>query len=149
VIGNFPKAWQFTAPEEGIHSDDPADPGGDTKYGTSRPNHPEITDAQWAVWTVEDSMRLAKTDYWDALGCDSLPTPVDIIAFDSAYNMGLGEARILLKEAAAAPRDDADEMLFYRIRDYSEKVRRNQALLKYFRGWINRVVDLFTEEIDK
>jgi lysozyme family protein len=143
MFGNFGKAWAFTAPEEGIHSNDPQDPGGDTKWGTARNKHPEITDEQWANWTEEDSMHLAEVSYWDACRCDDLTTPVDIITFDTAYNMGVSKALALLIQAMNRPGDDAIELLFFRLHDYSEQIRLKPERLKYFRGWINRVVDLF------
>jgi hypothetical protein len=57
--------------------------------------------------------------------------------------MGRPEALALLQEARKRPGDDTVEYLFFRIRHYSDKVKKVPAKIKYFRGWVNRVLDLF------
>ena len=42
------------------YSNDPNDPGGETKWGVARNYHPEISDVAWVAWTEADSERLLR-----------------------------------------------------------------------------------------
>lgn len=74
--------------EEGPYSNSIADPGGQTKWGVARNEHPEITDAKWAAWTQADSVNLLREKYWDAHRCDEMPWPWAIAVFDGEVNQG-------------------------------------------------------------
>jgi lysozyme family protein len=134
---NLNKAIDFTFNEEGIHSNDKGDPGGDTKFGVARNFHPEITDEEWENFTIEAARKIAKT-YWDSCHCDDIPSPLDVIVFDTAYNMGVAKALALLKIYS-----EPMHYLMFRIKDYSDKVAKKPEKLRFFRGWVNRVIDLF------
>jgi len=136
VRDSFPTAVAFVISHEGGYSRDPQDPGGETKFGISRRAYPNI---DIAALTEEGAKEIYLRDYWLPIGADDLPTPADIVAFDTAVNLGISFARELLHET----NNDVVTMLFYRLRKYSRIVATHPELLKYLRGWLNRVLDLY------
>jgi len=137
VKENWPIARDFTLKHEGIRSNDSADPGGDTKWGIARNMHPEITETQWENWTFEDSVNKLKSDYWDAMGCDDLPYPMDCGMFDTAVNPGPGAARSM----KAACNGDFYTFMELRKAYYKRKVEEKPYKQKYLNGWLNRCND--------
>lgn len=91
--------------EEGGYVDNKRDPGGATNYG--------ITQAVASAWGVDDVHDLTPATvrpiylsaYWHASMCDSLPTGVDRLVFDSAVNCGTARARRWLQVAAGVKAD--------------------------------------------
>jgi len=84
----FDAALKVLFPEEGPYSNDPQDPGGETKWGIARNMHREITDDQWARWTQADSIALYRSKYWDAHRCGELPWDWALALFDGEVNQG-------------------------------------------------------------
>lgn len=99
---NFEKAVNAVLDHEGGHVDDPADPGGETKYGISKSAYPN---EDIAKLTKARAKKLYRQDYWDACACDDLPSGVDILVFDAAVNQGPKFARRMLQKAAGATVD--------------------------------------------
>ena len=135
---NFQTILSFTFIHEGIHSNDPCDPGGDTKYGIARLMHPEITDEQWANWSIADSEAMYLKMYWCGMGCDSLPYPLDMAVFDTAVNPGPGACHHMLGLAAG----DWKELINLRRSYYQARVLKDPTKQKYLKGWLNRCDDL-------
>lgn len=81
---------------------DPADPGGLTKFGISKRAYPS-TDI--ANLTREQAEFLYKTDYWTASSCDGFPWPLSLYVFDAAVNHGTGPAKTMLQEVVGVPQD--------------------------------------------
>lgn len=71
--------------------------------------------------------------------CDKLPYPMDVIAFDTAVNMGISTAKEFLRRSNGDPK----EFIILRIKRYREIILANKKMEKYFIGWINRVLDLY------
>jgi lysozyme family protein len=84
----FAKAAAIILADEGVFSDQPGDPGGATKWGIARNEHPEITDAQWAAWTQADSLAMYRAQYWDNNQCGAMPWPWALAVFDGEVNQG-------------------------------------------------------------
>lgn len=135
---NFERALAFTFQEEGVHSNDKDDPGGETKYGIARKYHPEISEADWADFTRDKAADIYRSQYWDACHCDMLATPLDIAVFDTAVNCGPGAAVKMRQECTGFT-----DYLFLRIHYYLERVREKPVKVKYLAGWIGRVVRLY------
>lgn len=94
---NYIIAIRKTIQFEGGYVNDPADPGGETKYGISKRAHPDVSIADL---TIEGAFAIYKTYYWDKLSLDGCES--QIIAnelFDTAVNLGVHKAAVILQEA--------------------------------------------------
>ncbi|CAB4144804.1 zliS Lysozyme family protein [uncultured Caudovirales phage] len=81
----FDKAVTFTLRYEGGYSNDPRDPGGETKYGISKRAYPgeDIPNL-----TVDRAQAIYRRDYWDRNRCGALPPHMGACVFDAAVNGG-------------------------------------------------------------
>jgi len=132
VKENFNEAVEMTFIFEGVHN---IDTGGDTKYGIARLFHPEITDAQWAVFSKADAEVIYDKGYWNKLNCDSLPRPLDIIVFDTAVNPGPGECKILLSQCGG----NISTLITLRENYYKHLAAVHPDKFgKDLKGWLNR-----------
>lgn len=127
---SFDSAFSFVIGSEGEYSNDPDDPGGETKYGISKRAYPHLDIKNL---TLDDAKSIYWQDYWDKADCDNLPNPLDICVFDTAVNQGVGRAKLLLAKS-----DVWQEFLLNRISHY-----KSLGKPKYFAGWCNRVINLF------
>lgn len=80
---SFDKAFALTVGLEGAYSNDPHDPGGETKFGICKKYHPD-TDIK--NLTIEQAKEIYLNEYWIPAKCDSTPSPMDICLFDSQVN---------------------------------------------------------------
>ena len=128
---DFDKAVKFVLKWEGGYSNDPNDPGGETKYGISKRSYPELDISKL---TLKQAKKIYYQNYWLKTGCDTLPFPFDIVVFDTAVNMGRRRAIEFLNTY-----NDWRDYLLKRLYTYS---KFKQAKL-YFRGWANRTLDLY------
>lgn len=129
--GDFEKALSFVLKWEGGYSNDPRDPGGETKYGISKRSYPN---EDIKNMTIERATKIYYENYWLKPGCDKLPFPFDIIVFDTAVNLGGRRAMEFLNAYS-----DWRDYLLRRVVFYS----KCKGAKTYIRGWINRVVDLY------
>ena len=156
---NFMRALKFTMKWEGWFSNDKADPGGKTKYGISDAGDGTIDglvdadrdgdgDVKVEDLTKEQAIAIYHKSYWLDSGCDKLELPMAVVVFDTAVNCGVGRALRWLKQAQTVK-----EFLALRVNHYHRIIDNNSELKKFYRGWINRVVDLkkyveiLTEEV--
>jgi hypothetical protein len=129
---NFDKAIAFTLAHEGGYSDNKNDPGGETNFGICKRYH---TNVDIKNLTKDKAAVIYHTEYWNAMGCDDLPSPLDIVVFDCAVNPGNGRAAGYLKLS-----QDWRDILFYRMQYYTCK----KSNTEFLHGWINRCIDLWT-----
>ena len=82
---SFARAVAFVLAQEGGYSNDPNDPGGETRYGISKRRYPaeDIRNL-----TVERARELYRRDYWDKNRCGELPAHMALCVFDAAVNGG-------------------------------------------------------------
>ena len=99
----FQAAAPLILAEEGVYSNQAVDPGGETKWGVARNEHPEITDSQWSAWTQADSVALFRSKYWDAHRLGEMPWPWALAIFDGEVNQG--SVITLAQEALGLPGD--------------------------------------------
>jgi len=93
----FLRAVEFVLAHEGGYVNDPADPGGETKWGISRRSYPELDIANL---TREDAIAIYYRDFYVKYGYDRLrDEAVATKVFDMAVNMGPATAHRLLQEA--------------------------------------------------
>lgn len=105
--------------EEGLYSNDPVDPGGETFRGIARKRHPG-----WIGWALVDAAKVKgdgwareldrdpemrahveafyRESFWRPVQADRLPVPVGERVFNIAVNAGIGRAVELLQVALCA-----------------------------------------------
>lgn len=133
-INDFRKALQFVLKWEGGYVFDPDDPGGETKWGISKRAHPDL---DISLLTPEACAGIYAEEYWDALGCDSIPFPYNVVVFDSAVNLGVNRVGGWCQDCATP-----EELLEKRKQHYFSLINKNPRMSKYLRGWLNRLGDL-------
>jgi len=131
-MNDFKDAFQFVLKWEGGYSNDSNDPGGETKYGISKRSYPELDISKL---TIKEAEKIYYENYWIKAGCQHMAFPLNIINFDTAVNMGRKKAEELWEKTNG----DWKDYLLLRLYTYS---KFKQAKL-YFRGWANRVLDLY------
>ncbi len=124
---------------EGGYVDNPADPGGETKFGISKRFH---LDLDIKNLTEDQAAEIYRREYWEPNGCDALPWPLDMCVFDTAVNMGAHEAAQLLTKARGQVMEGGNpswkDFLILRMEAYAGKRQP-----RFIDGWINRVVALW------
>jgi len=156
----FLRAVEFVLAHEGGYVNDPADPGGETKWGISRRSYPELDIANL---TREDAIAIYYRDWWQRYGYDRLMSPtIAAKVLDLSVHVGPRQAHMMLQRAlhAVGRRDVAvdgiigpktisaanaapPDALLAALRAeaaayYRQLIERNPALKKYERGWMNR-----------
>jgi lysozyme family protein len=134
-MANFEKAVDFVLAHEGGYTNDPNDPGGETKYGISKRAYPDLIIANL---TPEDAIEIYRRDYWIPSGAEQLPDNLALIHFDASVNNGLSKARQFLDQAGG----DYREYLLLRIKFYNS-LAAHPTNRGFLRGWINRALDLW------
>ena len=99
---NFDTAFERLIGHEGGYVNNPADPGGETKYGISKRAYPDV---DIAALTVEQAKAIYLRDYWGRAQCDTLPPAVAFQVFDTAVNSGIGQAIRFLQRAVGVADD--------------------------------------------
>lgn len=137
---NFDRFWVLSIMDfEGGSrmTNDPDDPGRLTKYGVSQKAYPN---EDIANLTIERAKEIYKRDYWDKVNGDELIYPWDMIMADTAVNCGVSRALKFMEDSSSPEDFHLERIAFYKMR-----VERMPNMQKYFRGWVNRVIRLWTE----
>jgi lysozyme family protein len=134
------------------YTNDPKDPGGETKYGISRRAYPELDIANL---TEQQARDIYARDYWAACKCAELPPSVALCVFDAAVNQGAAYARRTLQEALNVAVDGkigpatinkaAIDPSGTVIKFQTARIKRYQNTKGYDRfglGWIMRVMQI-------
>jgi lysozyme family protein len=100
----FDEVFERVVGREGGYVNDPRDPGGETKYGISKRQYPDV---DIKGLTLEGAKEIYLRDYWNKIHGDELPEPVDEFLFDFAVNSGVGRAAEALQGAVGVLRDGA------------------------------------------
>jgi lysozyme family protein len=114
---NFEASLANILLHEGLWSDHASDPGGATMKGVTL----KVYRAWWKAMGKpgipgKDELRnipdatlaqIYRQNYWRAAPCDKLPSPIDLMVFDSAVNQGPGRAARVLQQAAKVTVDGA------------------------------------------
>lgn len=157
-MAQFERAIPLLLEHEGGYVNDPADPGGETKFGISRRSYPDL---DIAALTREQAEDIYRRDFWRY--DDFIEQGVATKVFDMAVNMGAAKAHTLLQVAlnglgdrvavdgrlgpqtrAAVNRSDGRRLL-QELRAtqavfYARLVLRKPRLEKFLRGWMRRAV---------
>ena len=156
----FDEAFNYTMPFEGWSActNDPDDPGGLTKYGISKVNHPEVDVANLSL---EGAKAIYRKHYWNPIKGDQIASGrVAIKFFDMAVNMGVKQATKLVQEALGdmgcsvavdgmmgpktleALNGVDDDVLFVFLVPLLEAFYRGLGKPKYIKGWLRRASTL-------
>ena len=89
-MADFVLPWEGVRGEDGGYTDDPGDPGGETKWGVSKRSYPNLDIANL---TKPAALQIYFRDYWLKTGkqksyCDSLPHPANLAHLDCVVNVG-------------------------------------------------------------
>lgn len=101
----FNTAFDATMGHEGLYSNDPMDPGGETYRGISRRFFPDWEGwaalARHASFAELDGMvrRFYRKEFWDKCNLDPFPADIGAEIFDSAVNCGQKKACMWLQQS--------------------------------------------------
>ena len=127
---------------EGGFVDNPSDPGGATRYGITRrvaAKHGYSGDMR--ELPLDLAKTIARTEYWDAIGCDTLPDKLDFQVFDSAYNSGVERAAEWLGKALQPATEDTEKIIL-RFDAYRLLFLDSLPTFPTFgRGWTKRIAN--------
>lgn len=103
--GRFAKAVSVVLRHEGGYVNDPADPGGETKYGISKRSYPDIDIKALAY---ADAIEIYYRDWWFKYGYGRIKDyDVALKVFDLSVNMGPRTAHKLLQQAITSSGGEA------------------------------------------
>lgn len=148
-------AAQWILQAEGGLVDNPADPGGVTKYGISKAAFPDLDIVNL---TPEQAIGIYAADYWEPAKCPALPQAMALVHFDAAVNCGVGQAARFLQQAVGVTVDGivgpvtiaaawkAPEAVgaYLSVREafYRRLAQANPAEGVFLDGWLNRLANL-------
>lgn len=141
MANNFELAITFTGLHEwrndpdGMYHCDPADPGGETKYGIAKKSHPLVDIKNL---TLEGALDIYRREYWVANNLDSVVLPLCIAYFDSYVQHGAGTVKRLIQQGGG----DLRAFIEARRQFYKGLEIRNPEEVKFDGGWMNRCNDL-------
>jgi lysozyme family protein len=85
----FDRALGFTLAQEGGYVNNPLDPGGETRFGISKRQFPDLDIKEL---TREAAAVIYREKYWDAIAGDELPPLTALVLFDFAVHSGVSTA---------------------------------------------------------
>lgn len=167
----FALRWEVGADKDGGYTNDPHDPGGETRWGISKRSYPGL---DIRALSREQAEEIYFRDYWSASGvqrsfCSVLSWPLNIAHFDCTVNVGNwkvartgepifhGRANMILQRAAGVEDDGQIGPITLRaIEAYAPRTLAHEAIERrdlyydslgawadrYRGGWRNRTTDL-------
>ena len=145
---SFDKAFEHVIGVEGGYVNDPRDPGGETIYGITKRDHPDL----WVNGppSIEVAKERYRSHYWHPVKADDLPWPLAMFVFDAAVNQGPGTAVKLLQKAAntiqdgilgnntlaAIKRSNQTELCSLFLADRALRYTGTRNFDVYGRGWL-------------
>lgn len=99
---DFDTAFGLLIGHEGGYVNNPADPGGETKFGISKRAYPT---EDIAGLTLQRAQQLYQRDYWGPAGCDAVPDGIKFDLFDMAVNAGVQAAVKTLQRTVGEVQD--------------------------------------------
>ena len=140
-MGDFTRCIELILAEEGGLAHRRRDPGGLTKFGISSRAYPNL---DIASLTRDQAIAIYRADYWAKIHGDDLPTGLDLLVFDTAVNMGVLTAAMLLQEAVGATLDGViGPVTLSRARQTLPELLGDYCALRAWRYEINRTEDVF------
>lgn len=147
--------------KKGGYTNDPKDPGGETKWGISKRRYPSLNIKNL---TRDDAIRLYKKDYWERYKVRRIPDKFKYVYMDMLVNMGPGKAARILQRGANGVIDpplvidggigpktlkalknrkvDIGKIRSARIYAYCMMISRKPKLIRFLEGWIERTLSV-------
>lgn len=164
---DFNEIVRYTIKREGGYNNDASDKGGETKFGISKVNHPNVDVANL---TEEQAIEIYKKQYWDTTNIPRLKDKrIAQKLFDMSVLMGHKQAVIMLQRALLASGRDVltdgdlgrktvkkvnectnmEGLLWCFIGEianyFRDVVQVNPSQRKFLDGWNNRAYDDFDD----
>jgi lysozyme family protein len=95
----FLSAVERVLANEGGYSSNPADPGGETRFGISARSNPDV---DIAALTRDAAIEIYWREWWLRFGFAQLPDAIGAKTFDLAVNIGAAQAIECLRRALRA-----------------------------------------------
>lgn len=125
---------------EGGYVNNPADPGGETKFGISKRSYPNLDIKNL---TRAEAIEIYRRDYYNKLKVGELDDiRLAYHYFDMGVNAGTGRAKQLMLKAMDIQKQNPDMKLWKIYRDLRETFYRSIATgdkKQFLTGWLNRV----------
>jgi len=107
---NFSSSLELLLKHEGGYVNHPDDPGGRTNQGITQRVYEkflgrDVTEEEMKDMPPDKVFAIYKTQYWNRVRGDDLPTGVDLCVFDWAVNAGTSRAGKALQQIAGVPDD--------------------------------------------
>lgn len=120
---------------EGGYINDPKDPGGETNYGISKRNHPDVDIKNL---TLQGAMEIYQKEYWDVNKLDIVPIPLCIVLLDSYVQ----HRPSVVDQMRKVSDDDWKLIIALRRNFYLRLIQKKPDLKKFQNGWMNRLNSL-------
>ena len=98
----FERAFAIVIGTEGGYVANPADPGGETRFGISKRAYPNIDIPNL---TLAAAQGIYRSDYWNRMRGDLLPPALALVVFDAAVNSGVAQAVKWLQQTVGVQMD--------------------------------------------
>jgi lysozyme family protein len=131
-MSSFDDAFDAVIGVEGGYVNDPADPGGETKYGITKRSYPNLDIANL---TLDEAKAIYQRDYWNPLSLDTEPYSVALLLFDAAVNQGVNFAHFL-------PHDEVGIGTARAMHYFA-----NPHFNTFGKGWLNRLFIIFKKAL--
>lgn len=141
---NFPVALKLVLKYEGGYVNHPRDPGGPTNMGITIATLSHELGRRASISEVKNLSKemagdIYRKKYWHTISGDTLPSGVDVLAFDIAVNSGPGRALQWLKECRNMSPAKQVEYLDKRRCGFYRALRTFSV---FGRGWMARENDI-------
>lgn len=156
TVKYFDLAFEHVVGLEGGYVNDPRDPGGETKFGITKRDHPQENIRNLTLGRAKE---IYFKEYWAPVRASELPWPLARLVFDSAVNQGVATSVKLLQKAAgvlpdgvvgpktlaAVERAELGELCALFLAERGLKYMRTANFSIYGRGWLKRLFKLAME----
>jgi len=148
----FDKAFELVIGAEGGYSNDKRDPGGETMYGISKRQYPDLDIKNLSL---QHAKEIYYRDYWTPIEACRLNERLAIYYFDCAVNQGVPTAKKLMQKHCRVAPDGIignatrlammalkpdDDNKFMCLRE--DRYRKTANFDIYGKGWLNRLEHL-------
>lgn len=115
--------------QSGQYSNDPDDPGGETKYGIDKRSHPNVDIKNL---NLQGAMCIYWEHYWSPNACEILLPGEGEVVMNCCVNLGKGRVKELMTDSDPIKFEYREDALYKRIADV------HPQLQKFLPDWLRR-----------